>query len=126
MATKEIVMTTQEIANRLVELCAEGDFESAQRELFSDDCVSIEQHATPAFEKETRGLDAILEKGEKWMDMVKETHGIKVSQPLVATNSFAVTIFMDVTMKEEGRMPMTELCIYEVKDGKIVKEQFFM
>ena len=119
-------MTTQEIANRLVELCSKGNFEDAQRELFSDDCVSIEPHATPAFEKETRGLDAILEKGEKWASMVEETHGMKVSQPLVATNSFAVTMFMDVTMKGRGRMPMTELCVYEVKDGKIVSEQFFM
>ena len=119
-------MTTQEIANRLVELCSKGDFESAQRELFSDDCVSIEPHATPAFEKETKGIDAIFEKGEKWMNMVKETHGIKVSQPLVATNSFAVTMFMDITMKEGGRMPMTELCVYQVKDGKIVSEEFFM
>lgn len=126
MTTQELVMTTQEIANRLVELCSKGDFESAQRELFSDDCVSIEPYATPAFEKETRGLDAILEKGEKWASMVEETHEMKVSQPLVATNSFAVTMFMDVTMKDQGRMPMTELCVYQVKDGKIVSEEFFM
>lgn len=126
MATKELVMTTQEIANRLVELCSKGDFETAQRELFSDDCVSIEPNATPAFEKETHGLDAILEKGEKWAEMVEEQHGLNVSQPLVATNSFAVTMFMDVTMKEHGRMAMTELCVYQVKDGKIICEQFFM
>jgi hypothetical protein len=33
---------------------------------------------------------------------------------------------MDVTMKEWGRKEMTELCIYKVKDGKIVSEHFFM
>jgi hypothetical protein len=30
-----------------------------------------------------------------------------------------------VTMKGSGRMKMDEIALYEVKDGKIVKEQFF-
>jgi len=121
-----MVMSTQDIANRLVELCSKGDFEGAQKELFADDCVSIEPHASPAFEKETKGLDAIIEKGKKWASMVEEYHSMNVSQPLVGTNSFAVTMSMSVTMKDQGRMDMTELCVYNVKDGKIVSEQFFM
>jgi ketosteroid isomerase-like protein len=32
---------------------------------------------------------------------------------------------MDVTYKEGGRMPMNEIAVYEVKDGKIAAEQFF-
>lgn len=119
-------MTTQEIANRLVELCSKGDFETAQKELFSDDCVSIEPYSTPEFEKETKGLDAIIAKGKKWSEMVEEYHEMKVSEPLVGTGSFAVTMFMSVTMKGKGKMDMTELCVYNVKDGKIVSEQFFM
>ena len=55
-------MTTQEIANRLVELCRAGQFETAQKELFATDIVSIEPFASPAFEKETHGLNAIFEK----------------------------------------------------------------
>ena len=119
-------MTTKEIANRLVELCSKGDFETAQKDLFSEDAVSIEASASPAFEKETKGKEAIKEKGEKWNSMVKEMHGITVSDPLIAANSFACTMRMNVTMKEGGDMDMTELCVYEVKDGKIVSEQFFM
>jgi hypothetical protein len=119
-------MTTQEIANRLVELCRKGDFETVQKNLFSDDAISIEPHATPAFEKETKGLQGIIEKGEKWNSMVQETHSITVSDPLIATNSFALTMGINVTMKERGHMDMTELCVYEVKDGKIISEQFFM
>jgi ketosteroid isomerase-like protein len=119
-------MTTVEIANRLVELCKKGDFEGAQKELFAEDAVSIEPHGTPDFEKETKGLDAILEKGKKWSDMVEEYHDTKVSEPLVGGNSFAVTMAMSITMKGHGRTDMTELCIYHVKDGKIVSEQFFM
>ena len=119
-------MTTVDVANRLVELCRQGDFESAQKELFADDAVSIEPHGTPDFEKETKGLDAILEKGKKWSEMVQEMHGGEVSEPLMADSSFAVTMNMDVTMKNGQRMNMKELCIYHVKDGKIVSEQFLM
>ena len=119
-------MTTQEIANRLVELCRSGDFEAALKELFSDDATSIEPYATPAFEKETKGMEAIKEKGEKWNSMVQEVLGITVSDPLIATNSFCCTMRLNVTMKEGGPMDMTELCVYGVKDGKIVSEQFFM
>ena len=119
-------MSTQEIAGRLVELCRKGDFQSAQKELFADDAVSVEPHATPAFEKETKGINAILEKAEKFDAMVEEMHSMGVSEPLVADNSFACTMSMDITMKERGRMQMTELCVYEVKDGKIIKEQFVM
>jgi ketosteroid isomerase-like protein len=119
-------MTTVDVANRLVELCSQGNFEAAQRELFADDAVSIEPYASQDFEKETKGLDAILEKGKKWGEMVQEMHGGECSEPLVADSSFAVTMSMDVTMKNGQRMTMKELCIYHVKDGKIVSEQFFM
>jgi ketosteroid isomerase-like protein len=119
-------MTTTEIADRLVELCRKGDFEGALKELFADDAVSIEPYATPAFEKETKGMDAILEKGKKWNEMVEEFHGCTVSDPLVGDKSFAVTMELSVTMKERGKMDMKELCVYNIKDGKIVSEQFFM
>src|ERR1700736_1314645 len=104
MSTTTAAMTTTEIANRLVEFCSKGDFENAQKELFADDAVSIEPQASQAFEKETKGLDAIIEKGHKWNSMVEEYHGMKVSQPLMGENSFAVTMSMGVTMKEQGRM----------------------
>ncbi len=119
-------MTTNEIASRLVELCRKGDFETAQTELFALDAASIEPYATPDFEKETKGLESIVEKSKKWEGMVKEMHSITVSDPLIAANSFACTMQMDVTMKEKGHMDMTELCVYQVQDGKIISEEFFM
>lgn len=119
-------MTTKEIADRLVELCRKGDFEAAQTELFADDAVSVEPYSTPDFEKETKGKKAIKEKGEKWNSLVAAMHAMEVSDALVATNSFAVTMRMHVTMKERGEMDMTELCVYLVKEGKIISEEFFM
>jgi hypothetical protein len=119
-------MTTKEIASRLAELCRKGAFETAQKELFDNDAISIEPYATPAFEKETKGLSAIIEKGHKFDSMVQEMHNLEVSEPLVAGNSFALSMRLDVTMKGQPRMDMTELCVYKVKDGKVISEEFVM
>lgn len=119
-----MLMKTEEIAKRLVALCREAKWEAAQKELYANDAVSLEPYATPMFAKETRGLAAILEKGRKFQARVEKMHSLSVSEPLIATNSFACTMSMDVTMKGEGRMQMSELCVYDVKDGKIVSEQF--
>ena len=119
-------MTTKEIAKRLKKLCDKGDWEGAHRELYAKDAVSIEPEASGGFEKESHGLDAIIEKGKKWQNMVSEVHEIEVSDPMVAGNTFAVTMRMDMTMKDKKRSNMTELCVYHVKDGKIISEQFFM
>lgn len=119
-------MTTEQIAQRLVELCRMGEFETAQKELFADDAVSIEPWATPDFPKETQGLEAIIEKGHKFSSMIEEVFGSSVSDPIVAGNSFALTFNMDVAMKGQERMNMNELCVYQVKDEKIISESFHM
>jgi hypothetical protein len=119
-------MKTKEIADRLVALCREQKWEVAQRELYAQDAVSIEPHETPMAPKEVKGLAAILDKGRKFTASVETMHRLTVSEPLIATSSFACTMQLDVTMKGAGRMNMSELCVYEVKDGRIVSEQFHL
>src|ERR1700733_13995447 len=119
-------MTTKEIADSLVDLCRKGQFESAQKELFAEDAVSIEPRASPAFEKETKGLAGIIEKGHGFNSMVETMNSGTVSDPLVAGSSFCVTMRLDAVMKERGAMDMTELCVYKVQDGKIISEEFIM
>src|SRR5438477_202390 len=119
-------MTTQEIATRLVEFCRTGQWEQAYTKLFSDDAVSIEPEAMGGFEKETKGLDAMQKKAQQFGEMVEAMHSVEVSDPLVAGNSIALTLVMDATMKGRGRSTMSEICLYKVKDGKIVSEEFFM
>ena len=126
MTTQEATVTTQEIANRLVQYCRKGQWEPAQKELYAQDATSTEPYATPEFEKETKGLDAILKKGKKFDALVEKLHSLEASEPLVAGNTIAFVLTMDVTMKGQGRMKMPELCVYQVKDGKIISEQFFM
>jgi hypothetical protein len=124
--TQNYSMTTREIANRLIELCSKGEFETAQKELFADSVISIEPYATPDFEKETKGLQAIIEKGHKFELMVETMHRLTTSEPLIAGNSIAFVLTMDATMKGKDRATWTELCVYIVKDGKIISEQFSM
>ena len=119
-------MTTEQIASRITELCSQGQFETAQTELFAEDAISIEAFETADFPKETVGLEAIIAKGHHFNSMVEEMHGGSVSEPLIAGNSFAVLMTMDMTMKGKERMSMTELCVYQIKDGKIISESFHM
>ena len=124
MATQEAVMTTQEVANRLKELFNEGKWAEAQQELFSEDAESVEPPNAQGMQS-AKGLDAIKKKGEQFNAMVEEMHGGYVSDPIVAGNYIAVGMGIDATYKGMGRQKMDEIALYEVKDGKIVKEQFF-
>ena len=116
-------MTTTEVANRFNELAQEGKFEQILGELFSQDAKSIEPEGAQF--QTVQGLDQIIEKGKVWHDMVEEMHGGYTNPPIVAGNYFSCTMGMDVTVKGQGRMQMDEVCVYQVKDGKIVSEQFF-
>jgi hypothetical protein len=118
-------MTTSEIAQRLVTLCRTGKWHEAQQELFAPDIVSREEEATPGFAQETKGMAAVQEKGRVWQTMVEQLHGLEVSDPVIAGRSFACTMTLDVTMKGQPRAKMTELCVYRVRDGKVISEEFY-
>ena len=51
-------MTPQQIASRLAELCRQGQFEAAQKELFAEDAVSIEPHETQQFPEGDQGPES--------------------------------------------------------------------
>ncbi len=57
--------------------------------------------------------------------MAEEVHQQEISDPIIADGYFACTMTMDVTLKEVGRVQSKEICVYKVRDGKIVEEQFF-
>jgi hypothetical protein len=122
---KEIQMTTQEVADKLVKLCKEGKFSEAVATLYADDIVSMEAGAPPGGSRESKGLDAVKAKGQWWEDN-HEVHSASVEGPLVAGSHFATTFKLDVTFKpEKKRFTMEEVAVYKVKDGKVVYEEFF-
>lgn len=119
-------MTTQEVANRFNELAQTGQWDKIQQELYADNAVSIEPaHAAAMGMGNAEGIEAIRKKGEAFNQMVEEMHGGYCTAPVVGGNFFSVGMGMDCTMKGMGRSQMDEIAVYEVKDGKIVKEQFF-
>ena len=116
-------MTVQEIAHKLVDLCKAGDYATCYNELYSPDCVSIEGEGAPV--REVKGMEAILAKGKEWNEMIQQFNGSYIGDPIIAGTHFAVTMGVDCTLKDGSRMNMEEVCVYQVKDGKIVLEQFF-
>jgi ketosteroid isomerase-like protein len=106
------------------ELFKENKWSEVQDELYAQDAVSIEPEHAPGLQS-VRGMEAIKEKGKQFSEMIEEMHGGWVSEPTVAGNFISFGMGMDVTMKGMGRMKMDEICVYEVKDGKVVKEHFF-
>lgn len=117
-------MTTQDVASRFNELAQTGQWDKIQGELFADNAVSIEPANSPGL-KTVEGIEAIRKKGEEFGQAVEEMHGGYSTEPVIAGNHFSLAMGMDVTMKGMGRMKMDEIAVYQVKDGKIVKEQFF-
>ena len=126
MSAQEAVTTTQEVANRFYQLTQENKWMEIHKELYAQNAESIEPvHAASFGSKSVKGLDAIKQKGDEFNNMVEEMHGGYCSAPVVGGRYFSVAMGMDVTMKGAGRVKMDEVAVYEVKDGKIVKEQFF-
>jgi ketosteroid isomerase-like protein len=118
-------MTTQEVADKLVELCSQGKFQEATETLYSPDVVSIEAGAPPGGSREAKGLAAVKAKGE-WWTANHEVHSATAEGPLVAGSHFAVAFKLDVTFKPQAkRFKMEEVAVYKVADGKVVYEEFF-
>jgi ketosteroid isomerase-like protein len=116
-------MDTLSIANRLVELCRNTEYRKAQDELYAGDAVSVEPEGSPWWNAE--GIEALNEKVAKWHEMVKEVHRSGVSDPVVAGPFFSVSMVFDLTFQDGNRNLAEEIALYEVRDGKIVREQFF-
>ena len=113
------------VANKLAGMCKEGRDADALEELFAPDAVSVEAAAMPNLPKEVTGLDGIRAKGKWWRDN-HEVHDVKVDGPYPNGDRFALHLSYDVTQKFSGkRMKMDEVGLYTVKNGKIVREEFF-
>jgi ketosteroid isomerase-like protein len=71
------------------------------------------------------GIDAVRQKHE-WWDANNEVHSVQVNGPFLGEDQFAVQFTFDSTFKPSGqRRRMKEMALYTVKDGRIVREEFF-
>jgi len=120
-------MTTQEIANRYYELASQSKWDEIQDQLHDDNVISQEpEHVTSrGIPVITKGKEAVLAKTARNREMIDTIHSQYCSEPLVAGNFFTLVLKRDVSFKNMPRRLMVEACVFEVKDGKIVLEQFF-
>jgi ketosteroid isomerase-like protein len=117
--------STAAVAQELVGLCRADRNLDAVATLYHKDIVSVEPVGSEEKPAEMRGIDAIRGKNERWFGD-NEVHSAETIGPFVGDDQFAVRYAYDVTNRASGRrMQMNEMALYTVKDGKIVREQFF-
>ena len=122
-------MDTKQIGEKLVGLCSKGKNLDAINSLYDKNIVSVEAMAgTPDMPQEMKGIEQILGKN-KWWSENNEVHDAKVEGPFPNGDRFAVKYHFDVTPKagpnKGKRSKMDEIGVYTVKNGKIVREEFF-
>jgi hypothetical protein len=114
-------MSTGRVARRLIELCRAGQFDRAVDELYAENARSIEPDGALG----AQGLPAIRLKAKTFQNNWLQVHSVLVSDPLIAGPFFTIALGLDATHRDGRRRALNEVCLYEVRDGKIVREQFF-
>lgn len=113
-------MTTEEVANRLLDLVNEGKNLQAEEELYAQDVISYEQDG-----RTERGLDKIMAKTKSAIESFEEFFGGTNKLVGVNQDSFIMSFEMDVKPKGGERTLMREYGWYKVEDGKISEEYFY-
>jgi hypothetical protein len=117
-------MTTKEVAHKVVELVRQQAWYEALDTLYHKDIVSVEATAASSESAETHGTDGVRKKIDWWVNAM-EVHSFKASEPFVAHDRFVVQYDAEVSDKRsKQRHQMSEVGVYIVKDGKIVREEF--
>jgi ketosteroid isomerase-like protein len=119
-------MNAKEIGAQLVQLCREGKNLECIARFYADDVESIEASPNPQGDGITRGKEAVRANNARWLE-AHEIHHAETHGPYPhRSDRFAVRFVYDVTNKPSGqRMKLDEVGLFTLKDGKIVKEEFF-
>jgi len=120
-------MTLSEIANAVRAANEENTVEALLNDHYAADCVSVEADCMPGTESpESVGLEAISAKHDWWNNAMEFVSGTIEGPHLHGDDRFALIFKSVMREKASGNeMPMEEVAIYTVKDGKIVREEFF-
>ena len=117
-------MSTQEVAEKVVELVRQQAWYKALDTLYDKDIVSVEASASEGESAEKRGIDQLRGKIDWWLNAM-EVHSFTAKGPFVAHDRFVVQYDADVTEKNsKKRFQLSEVGVYTVKNGKIVREEF--
>ena len=113
-------MSTATVAGRLIDLCKEGKFLEAQHELYDTGIVSIEADGS-----KTVGSSNMNAKEQAFLATIEKFHTISWSTPLIAGSYFTAILKLEIEFKKAGHRSIEEVCVYQVRNDKIVFEQFF-
>jgi len=117
-------MNTEQIAKKVVELVRKQAWHEALDTLYDKNIVSVEARTMDGSSPEKRGMEAVRGKVDWWVDAM-EVHSFKANGPFVAHDRFVVQYDADVTDKgSKKRFQLSEVGVYTVKEGKIVREEF--
>src|ERR1700738_1001803 len=117
-------MNTEQVAKKVVELVRKQAWREAVDALYDKNIVSVEARTMDGSSPETLGIDGVRGKVDWWVDNM-QVHSFKASGPFVAHDRFVVQYDADVTDKgSKKRFQLSEVGVYTVKDGKIVREEF--
>ena len=117
-------MSTEEVAKKVVELVRKQAWYEALDTLYDNDVVSVEAFGMSGESPETRGKEGVRAKIDWWVNTM-EVHSFDAGEPFVAHDRFVVQYDADVTDKNsKQRRRMSEVGVYTVKNGKIVREEF--
>lgn len=113
-------MSAMEVGNALLQRVSEGNYETSGS-LWSEGLVSVEGVGV---ELAWSGMAAVRAKNEEWYS-THRIHGFAAEGPFVGASGFAVKFQRDVEVLATGqRKMMSEIGVYTVEGGKIVREEF--
>ncbi|HEX4654058.1 MAG TPA: nuclear transport factor 2 family protein [Candidatus Udaeobacter sp.] len=116
-------MNTEEVAKKVVDLVRKQAWYDAL-DLYDDNIVSVEAYSIGGGSPETRGKEGVRGKIDWWVNTM-DIHSFDVGEPFVAHDRFVVQYDADVSEKKtKERRKMSEVGVYTVKNGKIVREEF--
>lgn len=118
-------MTTQEVAKRYYELIQKHQYKQIQDELYAPNAISIEPENDTNLPLVVEGIEAIQQKEGLFFSQVEQMFGGRMSELIVSDFFFSHMTEMDAKMKGKERKTKGQIGVFEVRNGKIVKEQFF-
>ena len=121
-------MDTNEVGKKLVEYCRKGLNLDAIASLYDKNIVSVEAISSPDMPAEVRGVEQVVAKNKWWYEN-NDVHHTTADGPFPNGDRFAVIFRYETTPKTGPRKgqrgKFEEVAVYTVKNGRIVKEEFF-
>jgi len=117
-------MTTHDVAKQLVLLLRKGEFETIYNDLYHAEKI---HHIEPQSEHfaDLKGVQALRDKDAMIIPNVEKMENLTIGDPIISGDYIGLTYKVDITLKDGTFLPMDEIIMYKVEDGKIVLEQFF-